>query len=287
MKELEREMLSSWNPNDALGHILFFYETRIQSIGSILDTTYHILQGFQDVLVNTNKEREKISKELKECLAKNESLRRKDFDTMMEGILQFQNEREKEVKNLLNLYFDEQRDMASALRENLKKFKDSLAHGETQRIREYQDLIKELLARQLKRKEGVTTRLKQFQNEQRDLARKLKVLATKGKELRIRDLKSMLKEFQAQHRERISRQEERREIVRTLLDAFKEKRTADTMSWRDKKKPQKQASSARKIHPVGNDPERQNVSPLTGLSNGLTDKIAPNEGADMQAKSGR
>jgi hypothetical protein len=280
-------MLSSREPSDALGHILFFYETRIQSIGSALDTTYHILQGFQDVLVNTNKEREKISKELKECLAKNESLRRKDFDTMMEGILQFQNEREKEVKNLLNLYFDEQRDMASALRENLKKFKDSLAHGETQRIKEFQDLIKELLARQLKRKEDVTTRLKEFQNEQRDLAWKLKVLAAKGKELRIRDLKLMLKEFQAQHKERRSRQEERREIVRTLLDAFKEKRTADTMSWRDKKKPQKQASSARKIHPVGNDPERQNFSPLTGLSNGLTDKIAPNEGADMQAKSGR
>lgn len=285
MKELGREVLSPKDPSDILNHILFFYETRIQNIGSVLDTTYQMLQGFQDIVINTKKEREKISKELRESLAKKESLRRKDFDTMMQGILLFQNEREKEVKNLLDLYLYEQGDMAHALRENLKKFKDSLANDEAQRLKEFQGMIKELLSQQIKRKEEVTTRLKEFQNEQRDLAWKLKVLAAKGKELRIRDLKLMLKEFQAQHKERRSRQEERSEIVRMMLDAFKEKRTGGTISWRDKKKKaQKQANSVRKVPPVRNDPGRQNVLPLTGLSNGVINKNAPNEGADKQLK---
>lgn len=210
--------------NKIVNNILHSYEARIQSIGSVFDTTHQILQGSQDVLLDTRQEREKTSLELRESLAKNESLRRKDFDNMMQNILSIQNEREKEVRSLLNHYLNEQREMAKALRENLERFKDYLAKGEAQRLKGLQEMIKEILAKQDKRKEEVTSRLKEFQNEQKVLSARLKELLAKGKELRIKDFKSMLKEFESQHKQRLTRQQERKEMVHNMLSTFKEKR---------------------------------------------------------------
>ena len=61
-------------------NIVSSYEARIQSIGTLFDTTHQILLGFQDSLLDTKQEREKLNAELRESLTKKESLRRKDFD---------------------------------------------------------------------------------------------------------------------------------------------------------------------------------------------------------------
>lgn len=202
-------------------NIVSSYETRIQSISTLFDTTHQVLQGFQDSLLDTREERGKLNEELRENLAKNKSLRRKDFDNLMEGIILTQNEREKEVRNLLNSYLHEQKEMAQDLRKNLKKFKDSLAKGEARRVKEFQEMIREILVKQEERKDKVTLRLKEFKKEQIVLTSKLKELLAKGKELRIRDLKSMLQEFNARYKERLGRQEERKKEVRQLLDEFR------------------------------------------------------------------
>jgi len=218
--------------NEIVNNILYSYEARIKSIGSIFDTTHQILQSSHNALLDTKEEREKIRVELRESLAKNESLRRKDFDNMMKGILLTQEEREKEARNLLNQYLNEQKEIAKALRESLERLKDCLAKGEIQRLRGFREMIKEILAKQDKRKEEITSRLKEFQNEQRVLAFRLKELLAKGKELRITNFKSMLREFEAQHKERIDRQQERREIVHNLLEAFKKERVKAAENWR-------------------------------------------------------
>jgi len=71
------------------------YEARIQSIESIFDATHQILKDFQEPFFDTKQERESINAQLREHLARNESLRKKDFDNMMQGILSIQDEREK------------------------------------------------------------------------------------------------------------------------------------------------------------------------------------------------
>jgi len=205
-------------------NILSSYEARIQSIGSIFDTTHLILGDFQQSFFDTKQEREKINTQLRDTLAKNEHLRRKDFDNMMQGILATQDEREKEVGNLLKEYFNDQKTMAQALRENLEKFRGSLSKGEAGRVKEFQEMVKEILAKQDERKDEVTSKLKEFQKEQRDLAIRLKKLLVKGKELRIKDLKSMLKEFRAQREKRLALQNKRREEVVKMLNSFKKKR---------------------------------------------------------------
>ncbi len=206
---------------DIVNDVVSSYETRIQSIGAIFDTTHQILESFQDSFLDTKEEREKVNAELRESLAKKESLRKKDFDHMMRDILSTQDAREREVRNLLKGYLNEQKEVAKTLRDNLTKVKDALASAEAGRVKEFQALMNGTFARQDERKNEVTSKLKEFQKEQQEMSKRLKELLAKGRDLRIRDLKLMLKAFKSQHQERMTRQEERREEVRSMLSNFK------------------------------------------------------------------
>ncbi|OGV98347.1 MAG: hypothetical protein A3I04_04870 [Nitrospinae bacterium RIFCSPLOWO2_02_FULL_39_110] len=204
--------------------IVSSYEERIESIGSIFDTVYSILGDFQGSIADIKEEREKIGNQVRDILAKNEHLRKKDFDNMMQGILKASEQREKEVRDLLNGYFNEQKTMAQALRESLGKFKDSLARGEAERVKEFQALIKDLLSKQEERKEGVTSKLKRFQQQHNKLIVSLRELLAKGGNLRIKDFKIMLKEFKVQREERLTLQRKRKKEVAKMLSGFREKR---------------------------------------------------------------
>ena len=209
--------------------VISSYETRIQSFESLLDTIHQILEGFQNSFLDTKQEQEKINAQLRENLAQNNSLRKKDFDQMMQGILLTQDERERAVRNLLDIYLNEQKQMVHTLRDNLTKVKNALANGEIEKIEEFQAGIKEMLTRQEKGREEVTSNLKEFQKEQHQMLTRVKTLLKKGRELRINDLKEILEEFEIQHKERMSRQQERKEEVRSMLENFKQQR----MKWRD------------------------------------------------------
>jgi chromosome segregation ATPase len=226
-------------------NIISSYEARIESIERIFYTTGQLLEGFQERLLDTREEREKVNAELRENLAKNESLRKKDFDNMMQDILSAQDQREKQVKSLLKNYLNEQREMANALGESLGNVKDALSKGQAERVREFQTVIKEILAEQDERKEEVTARLNEFQKEQQEMAKRLKRLLAKGRELRIKDLKSMLKELRGQRKERIVRQQERKEEVQGLLGDLKKERSEAAKTWRTMQKKMTEKRTAR------------------------------------------
>ena len=212
-------------------NVISSYETRIESVGAIFDTTHQILDDFQEAFLGNKEEGRKISIQLRDILAHNEHLRKKDFDSMTQGALSAQEEREAEVKNLLKGYLNQQREMARTLRENLAKFKDALAKGEVQRVKEFQEIIKGVITNQDDRKEEVTSKLKEFQKEQQEMAKRLNTLLAKGRELRIKDLKSMLKEFKTQHKERLDHQIERRKEVNKMLGTFKQERKEAAKNW--------------------------------------------------------
>ena len=209
--------------------IISSYEERLQSINSIFDNTM-VLGEFQESISNTNHERETLKVRLRDTLAKNESLRKKDFDIMINAILLSQDDREKEVRNLLNNYLMEQKEMARQLKENLGSFKDGLNKENIDRINEFRRMLKDILRKQEERKEEVTGKLRMFQKEQRELSRTLEELLSMGKELRIRDLKTMLRQFESQSRERALRQRERREDVQRMLMVFRGKRRESSYS---------------------------------------------------------
>lgn len=203
--------------------IVCSYESRIQNISSIFDAACQLIEGFQDSFLDAKQERQEIKVQIREILAENEHLRKRDFDNMMQGILSIQDEREKDVRDLLKGYFNEQREKANVLRENLAKFRNSLAQGEVQRVNEFRAFVQEIFAGQEKRKEEVISSLKEFQREQHAAAEGFRELLDKGKNLRIKDLKSMLKEFKILHDGRSTRRKERKREVRAMFDDLRRK----------------------------------------------------------------
>ena len=225
MEDKTGTMLLATNNENILENIISSYEARIQSIEAFFEATGQIFQDFQDSLLNTRQEREKINSQLRENLAKNDSLRKKDFDKMMNVISLHLDESEQEVRKLSKEYLGEQTKLMQQLREGLRDFKDALTKGQAQKVKELQTLIKEILTRQDESKIEVTSKLKEFQQGQQQTSKMLGDLLAKGEDLRIRDFKAMLTEFKRQRKERIACQERRRREVKDMLGEFKAKRT--------------------------------------------------------------
>ena len=190
--------------------VVFSYESRISEVGIIIDNTYRILEEFKT-------KRNEMSNQLKETLAKEESLRKKDFDSMMEEILSHQGEREKQARSLLRTFLEEQKEMAQTIKKNLSE-------GEKVRINDFKKMLQDIQTRQKAGENEVSMMLKEFQGEHKEMAESLRSLLDKGEAIRIKDFKEMLKNIR-------SRQVKREEEVRKRLDEFRKQRQDMVSEW--------------------------------------------------------
>jgi len=94
--------------------IMVSYDARTKFVGEIVEDTHKMLDGFR-------KNREEMNDNLREVLAKSESLRKKDFSAMMQDILLTQHKREENVKKMLVDFREEETRVAEQLRELLKR----------------------------------------------------------------------------------------------------------------------------------------------------------------------
>jgi len=197
MKRVAEEIVSS-------------YQTRISEVATLIDNTHQLLEDFKT-------RRNEMSEHLKETLARGESLRKKDFDNMIKDILSHQDEREKEVRNLLKTFFEEQKEIAQIIKKNL-------AEGEKVRINDFKKSLNDIQAKQKAREDEVRTTLKAFQQEYKEMADSQRSLLNKGEAVRIKDFKEMVKNIRL-------RQAEREEEVRKSLDEFREERLVMASHW--------------------------------------------------------
>ncbi len=190
MKRVAEEIVSS-------------YQSRISTVATIIDNTHQILDDFKI-------KRNEISNQLKETLARGESLRKKDFDSMMQEILFHQDEREKEVRDLLKTFFEEQKEVAEII-------KKSLTGAEKIRIDDFKKMLQDIQAKQRARENEVSVMLKEFQTEYKEMAESLRSLLDKREAMRIKDFKEMLNYIRAG-------QSEREKEVRNKLDESRKER---------------------------------------------------------------
>ncbi|MFH1392342.1 MAG: hypothetical protein ABIG90_01490 [bacterium] len=127
--------------------IVASYKARIKVIGAIAEDTQRLLEEFKE-------KREQISRELKEALAKHESLRKKDFDKMMEDILITQEEREHKVKKMLADFHIEGMVVVRNLNDMLKK-------GEKLRLKDFKKTLAKIKQEQEVRQKQTPSRIKQ------------------------------------------------------------------------------------------------------------------------------
>jgi flagellar biosynthesis chaperone FliJ len=197
MKRVAEEIVSS-------------YQSRISTVATIIDNTHQILDDFKI-------KRNEISNQLKETLARGESLRKKDFDNMMKDILSHQDEREKRVKELLKTFFEEQKEVAEII-------KKSLTGVEKIRIDDFKKMLQDIQAKQRIRENEVSVMLKEFQTEYKEMAESLRSLLDKREAIRIKDFKDVMGNIR-------SRQMERAKEVRTRLDESRKERQYGLLEW--------------------------------------------------------
>lgn len=191
--------------------IVSSYQSRISTVAMIIDNTHQLLEDFKN-------KRNEMSEHLKETLARGESLRKKDFDNMMKDILSHQDEREKQVRDLLKTFFEEQKEIAQVIKRNL-------AEGEEKvRISDFKKMLEDIQARQKARENEVSVMLKEFQTEYKEMAESLRSLLDKREAIRIKEFKAMLKDIRL-------KQIERAKEVRTRLDESRKERQDGLLEW--------------------------------------------------------
>jgi len=144
--------------------IVASYETRIKVIQGIAEDTRSLLEEFRE-------KREKMSQGLKEALAKHESLRKGDFDKMMEEILITQSGREENVKKMLTDFQEQEMAVVRNLREMLKK-------GEKLRLQDFKKTLAKIKREQEPREKEssgkIQLELGQMQSEVKEMLENFK-----------------------------------------------------------------------------------------------------------------
>lgn len=171
------------------------YEARVSSVEQIIAGTHEMLEAFRS-------QREAMRIQLRETLAGAASLRKRDFDTMMERILARQEARELQIKETMRDYLREQRALAATLQETLSahlgRTQAEPARSDVERAGAVEELLGGIMARRQAREREVRALLAEFQSEQEEIARALGGLLSNGGSPKVKEFKAALKLVHAQ-----------------------------------------------------------------------------------------
>ena len=131
---------------DLAEDIIASYDARVKVVGEIVEDTHQMLDGFKE-------QRQEMSDNLREVLAKSESLRKKDFNAMMRDILLTQQKREENVKKMLADFREEEARVAEQLKELLKR-------GEKIRLADFKKTLVRIQHNQAEREAGTGEQVK-------------------------------------------------------------------------------------------------------------------------------
>jgi len=192
--------------------IIDSYEMRVSTVNMLMTQANNLLKSFQI-------EMKEMIIQLRDNLAKSESLRKKDFDIMIRALVDRMREIEQEAEDRFIQFQQEESEMIGRFRR--------LVSGESPAVTEDMETLREdVLTRQKERERRIVNGLKQFQIAQEELRSGLKTLLLKGHGVRIKDLKQMLRTIQ------VHQCFCEPEII-TFLDNFDAVRDRVQNQWRD------------------------------------------------------
>jgi len=192
--------------------IIDSYEMRVSTVTTLMTQANNLLKSFQI-------EMEDMIAQLRDNLAKSESLRKKDFDIMMQTMVDRMRELEQEEQNRFIQFQMEESEMIVRFRR--------LVSGESLVVTEDMETLREdVHTRQKERERCIVNGLKQFQIAHEEFRSGVKILLLKGEGVRIKDLKQMLRTIKAH-------QYFREPEIIAILDSFDAVRNKVQNQWRE------------------------------------------------------
>ena len=179
-------------------NIITSYQDRIQKIQSafqssenITESSHNLFDNVQASLDELKKERSLINARLCETLAKNGSFRKKDYNSMMSGILSILDEKEKEAEKLFLAFIENQKETAQSLKGSLLSLQDSDPDNTTQKIKSIKEQLAQILQLEEMRKDVVMKAFIDFQNLHKKVMECLEDVLEKGSQIKAKDIKSI------------------------------------------------------------------------------------------------
>jgi hypothetical protein len=178
--------------------IITSYETRIQKIQTAFQSSEYITESYHSLfdnvhntLIDLKKERDILNLKLCESLAKNGSLRKKDYNTMMSSILISLNEKEKEAEDQFLTFIEAQKEIAQSLKTGLLGIKDLASQDSDQKITIFKEQLSQISKLQEMRKQMVIKTFTDFQIIHSRIMECLKDLLEKGDHVLAKDIKNV------------------------------------------------------------------------------------------------
>jgi hypothetical protein len=212
--------------------LIVSYQNRVSAVEELLTGAYQAMPTSDATFAELDREKERLRTNLRETLVRNCSLRRKDFNNLMEKVFSDSErkrrdieEEHRQIRQTVKKYLDEQRELASSLKEQLLGFTAEEADRDG-----FEAIINHFKSEYQDKGQEVFGLLRNFQShldllrqEQDEINHKLQRLLERGESLTIEDLRQL--EAAKAREERKAERQLRREDVRRLLLHFKQERT--------------------------------------------------------------
>ena len=174
--------------------IVSSYEARVSSVVQIVEATQEMLETFRH-------EREAMRTQLRETLARAASLRKRDFDGMIQGVLTRLDAREEVIKQTLRAHLEAQQALASTLRENLSAHLQeppaSAVRTDADRVTSVEAVLGEIMTGRQEHERSVKALLVEYRGEQEQIVSAFGALLSNGHAMKVKDFKGTLKRVQA------------------------------------------------------------------------------------------
>jgi len=184
--------------NEFFENIVTSYEARIQKIQTafqssetITESTHFLFNNVHNSLLDFKKERDLLNSKLCEALAKNGSLRKKDYNIMMSSILKSLDEKEKEAEKQFLVFIEAQKETAQQLKNSLLGIKDITSPEVVDKITILKEQLSQISKLQEVRKETVMKTFMDYQQMHNRMIEWLESLLQKGDHILIQDIKNV------------------------------------------------------------------------------------------------
>jgi hypothetical protein len=164
-------------------------QTAFQSSENITESTHLIFANVQNSLNTLKKEREILNSKLSQAMAKNGSLRIKDYNLMMRDVLNLFNEKELDTEKQFFYFIEELKEATQSLKNRLLDIKDADYQHTSEKITTIKAQASQITELQGSRKEKVIKSFTDFQQMHNRVILNLEDLLKKGDSVSVKDIK--------------------------------------------------------------------------------------------------
>ncbi len=154
-----------------------------------------ILSSSNDLIENYRKERQTIDSQLRNQLAKSRSLRKKDFNIMMSSVRHHYQNKECELKDVLQNFIDDHKSMIGEIRNSLL---NTQANG-TPNITAFQSRFETIKREQAKREKTIRLTLLSYEEEHNSFSSVMGKLINNGREIEFSEVKLAIDQLLTQN----------------------------------------------------------------------------------------